>query len=1096
MKGLLHGWSFFGLFGRLAMGATILLAGVNPAGAQPATYAVVHAFPLAERHPGKLLLGNDGSTLYGTSIEGGLNGDGVLFRIGLNGSGYSVLHAFRRGDPNNGASPTTGTIAGRAALIQGANGMLFGTTQEGGPYNQGTVYEVNANGSGFELLYSFAGQTDGAIPLGGLLMGQDGMLYGTASAGGLYGDGTLFRIDPNLPASSFQVVHPFNRSDANNGAMPFAGLIQGSDGTVYGTTWIGGPGQNGIVFSMAPDGTAFKVLYGFAQTGQPDDDGPHPCSGLVLGSNGLLYGTTTPGGGMASTEYHTVFKLNPAGTGFGTVYTFNGNSDGTFAAGGLHQGADSALYGTTYAGGPNGYGTVFRLTTDGSFSVVHAFGPPWGADHGVVQASDGNLYGTAGSPDTLGTIFAVSPAGANFHLIHSFVITEGASPAGGMILGIDGALYGTTLEGGNTGAADFGAVFKMNLDGTGSSVLHSFDYATGASPIAALVQGSDGTLYGTTAEGGPGGPPFNGGTVFELKSDGTFQMLHGFTGPDGSLNLANSPLLLGADGSLYGASMAGSTSLGEIYRLTPDHGFAALYEFSYSGVQGYPGSIIWGPNNLLYGMTQYDQNFYAGSVFSLPANQSVQPTILHQFNPVTDGGQPRGPLVLGSDGALYGTTTLVGDLGTGNVQRTGTIFKLQQNGTGFLVLYTFTGGNDGAEPQTLMQGRDGVLYGTTYFGGANNLGVLFKIQPDGTGFAVLHSFDASTGAYPSGPLLQTVDGNLFGVAWSGGPKGGGVAYRLSGIACPGSPACSGHGTCGNGTCTCQTGYSGADCSVTCPGGPTCSGHGTCSNGTCACQAGYSGSSCSVTCPGGPTCSGHGTCSNGTCTCQAGYSGSDCSVTCPGSPACSGHGTCSSGTCTCQAGYSGSDCSVTCPGGPTCSGHGTCNNGTCACQIGYSGASCSVNCASNSTCPDGSACNNNSQCGSRVCTGNLCRPPGCAPHCNQGADCGANSDCGSQVCTNALCQAPACSPLCGPAAVCGNNSDCLSRVCTNNLCQPPSCSPHCNQGAACGASSDCGSRVCTAGLCQAPACYPNCASGSPCGNNSDCRSRTCNNYVCR
>lgn len=626
---------------------------------------------------------------------------------------------------------------------------------------------------------------------------------------------------------------------------------------------------------------------------------------------------------------------------------------------------------------------------------------------------------------------------APYSVVHAFPMpdpttNEGSYPAGGVILGSDGALYGTTLAGG-TGGANLGTVFRMNRDGSGLTILHSFASATGSVPLSPLVQAGNGALYGTTTEGGPGDGTFYRGVVYSITPSGTYQMLHGFTGPDGSLDASNAALLLGSDGAVYGTSMYGSTSLGEVFRITPGGVYETLHAFTMEGVQGFPSSIIWGPLGLIYGLTVYSTDLTGGGVFSLAPTPEAQPSFLHPFDPISEGGQSRGPLVLGADGALYGTTTLIGDYNTGNVLQTGTIFRLQADGTGFQVVHTFTGGSDGAVPVSLMQGRDGRLFGTTYYGGGSNAGVFFALRSDGTGFEVLHSFEPNTGDYPYGALLETVDGSFYGVTLYDGPRAGGVVYRVS--------------------------------QVTCPGTPMCSGHGTCNDGACACAAGYSGADCSVTCPGGPTCSGHGICSNGTCTCQSGYSGADCSV-------------------------------MTCPGTPVCSGHGTCSNGTCSCARGYSGPSCSVYCAGNSSCPNGTTCNNNNQCGSRVCIGNRCVPPGCTPHCNPGATCGANSDCGSKVCTNSTCAPPACSPNCGPNAVCGNNADCLSRVCSNNVCVPPSCSPRCNQGATCGANSDCGSKICTAGTCRAPACSPNCAAGAACGNNNDCRSRNCSSYVCR
>jgi uncharacterized repeat protein (TIGR03803 family) len=1116
------------LFNSLLAGAAILFA--LPSLARAADYAVVHAFPMAEALPGKLLLGRDGASLFGTTVDGGQYGNGALFRVALDGSGYTVLHSFRRTDPENGASPTAGTIAGRAGLVQGADGTLYGTTQEGGLYNFGTIYKIQSDGSGWQVIHSFAGPSDGAIPYAGLLLGRDGMLYGTASQGGLSGDGTVFRMAPGQ-ASSFQVIHQFDYSDPGNGVMPFAGLVQGPDNTLYGTTWVGGPGQNGVVFSLAPDGSRFTLLHAFGSN-PVGAEGPHPSAGVVLGADGFLYGTTIPEGTSTLPEHHVVFKLSTDGATFSVVRAL-GTSDGQYPLGGLIQGADGALYGTT-ASGSAGYGTLFRLTTAGAFSVLHTFAAPWGADQGVVQAPGGTLYGSAGNPNTLGAIFRVSPSGTGYSLVHSFVISEGNMPAGGVILGVDGALYGTTIAGGNTGDADLGTVFKMNTDGSGFAIIHAFDATQGAAPTSALVQRSDGTLFGTTTQGGPGAASSFPGVVYTIAPDGTYRVLHGFTGPDGSLQTSYAPLLLAGDGSLYGTSMMGSATWGEIFHIAGDT-YQTLYAFPMSGVEGFPSSIIWGPNGRLFGLTVYDFNLTGGGVFSLVPTPGAQPTFVHEFNPATEGGQSRGPLVLGKDGALYGTTSLIGDFSTGTVLPTGTIFKLQPDGTGFQVLYVFSGGSDGATPVTLMQGRDGRLYGTTYYGGESDAGTMFALNTDGTGFTVLHSFEVSTGANPYGALLETVDGSFYGVALSAGPKAGGVVYRMSHVTCPGTPMCSGHGSCSNGVCACQSGYSGTDCSLTCPGGPTCSGHGTCNGTTCTCSSGYSGTDCSLTCPGGPTCSGHGTCNGTTCTCQSGYTGASCSTpTCPGTPICSGHGTCSGTTCTCSSGYTGADCSTpTCPGTPVCSGHGTCSGTTCTCNSGYTGASCST-----VTCPGTPVCSGHGTCSGTTCTcssgytGADCSTPTCpgTPVCSGHGTCNGTTCTCSSGYTGPSCSTPTCpgTPVCSGHgtcngttctcsagytgsdcsiinctsgskcpnnATCSNNNNCASYVCQNGRCQPPGCSPHCNNYASCGANSDCGSQVCTGGTCAKPACSPNCGPAAVCGDNGDCYSRTCSNNLC-
>jgi uncharacterized repeat protein (TIGR03803 family) len=357
----------------------------------------------------------------------------------------SVLHSF--GASTDGASPSYGS------LIQASDGNLYGTTENGGAHSDGTVFEITPGGVE-TVLYSFGSSAnDGANPYAGLIQASDGNLYGVTFDGGTNSVGTVFKI---TTAGVETVLYSFG-SVANDGANPYGRLIQGSDGNLYGTTERGGSGY-GTVFEITTGG-AETVLHSFGSAG----DGDFPYGGLIQGSDGNLYGTTELGG---ANSLGIVFKMTTAGTPYAIFHSFGAASDGSEPYGSLIQASDGNLYGTTAVGGANSLGTVFKLTTTGTETVLYSFGAsgsdgtsPYGS---VLQASDGNLYGLTqgGGTYSQGTVFQVTTAGVET-VLHSFgsSAVDGAGPQDSLIQASNGALYGLTPLG---GMSNLGVVFEIN----------------------------------------------------------------------------------------------------------------------------------------------------------------------------------------------------------------------------------------------------------------------------------------------------------------------------------------------------------------------------------------------------------------------------------------------------------------------------------------------------------------------------------------------------------------------------------------------------------------------------------------------------------
>ncbi len=336
-----------------------------------------------------------------------------------------------------------------AALTQTADGNFAGTTTQGGPANVGTVFTLTPSGA-VTVLYAFTGGADGAYPYGALVQDADGSLLGTTSSGGGGSAGTVFRISST---GAFSVVYTFG--GGSDGAYPYAGLLRAADGSIYGTTSAAGDFGAGTVFRLAVDGT-FSIVYAF--TGGAD--GAYPYGSLSQGADGGFYGTTYAGG---ATGAGTIFRLGGNGT-LATLYTFAGGSDGAYPYGAVAVAAD-ALYGTAAQGGDFGQGTVFKLASDGTFTVLHGFvgdtsdgGYPVA---GLAQSPDGSYYGTTffGGTQNAGTIFRVTLDGA-YSVLYAFTGAEdGGYPYAALTPGADGNMYGTASAGGAQGV---GTAFQLS----------------------------------------------------------------------------------------------------------------------------------------------------------------------------------------------------------------------------------------------------------------------------------------------------------------------------------------------------------------------------------------------------------------------------------------------------------------------------------------------------------------------------------------------------------------------------------------------------------------------------------------------------------
>jgi uncharacterized repeat protein (TIGR03803 family) len=348
---------------------------------------------------------------------------------------------------------------------------------------------------------------------------------------------------------------------------------------------------------------------------------------------------------------------------------------------------------------------------------------------------------------------------------------DGANPQAGLITDAAGNFYGTT-SGAEDGESDHGTVFKIAPDGT-ETVLYRFTGGEdGGYPLAGLVADGAGNLYGTTSEGGRVGCLYGTGcgSVFKLTPNGTETVLHNFKGrKDGAYPYAG--LVADAAGNLYGTTAGGGKSgSGTIFKIAPDGKETVLHRFSGADGGNPKGALFIDVAGNLYGTTDVGGTANHGTVFRLSPDGTE--TVLYSFKDHTGGSYPDSNLIADDAGNLYGTASY------GGANQAGTVFRLAPDST-YTVLYNFTGGADGAEPDAgLIADGAGSLYGTTKYGGTMNVGTVFKLAVGGS-FTVLYSFEGGKdGAWPLAGLIADGGGNLYGTAYGRGKAGMGVVFEI------------------------------------------------------------------------------------------------------------------------------------------------------------------------------------------------------------------------------------------------------------------------------------------------------------------------------
>jgi uncharacterized repeat protein (TIGR03803 family) len=560
---------------------------------------------------GSLLQASNG-LLYGVTNSGGTTGRGVLYSFDLSGNSFSTLFNF---DSTNGSYPSQ-------ALIE-SNGLFYGVAG-GGTSSNGVIYSFDIATSTYNKLYDFDGLT-GTNPSSPLFETSSGVLFGTTSSGGNFGEGVLFSYNPD--SNIFIKFMDFD--DLTNGGHPRGALTQMNNGSIFGTTFYGGANYGGVIYSFHPTNTFISVLYEFGTSSGG------LVGSLIEGPNSILYGVadeSLPFDGISLWSYNTI------GHFYTSLVALNSTiSDGATPKGSLILASDGKLYGITYDGGHTVYdGVIYSIDpVTNSYTPLlddfHSMFCGYRSYGNLCEATNGKMYGVLNNcSDEQDFVFCFDPT-VNEITHCQFLGNNDCEPSSPLMQAANGLLYGTQLTGGNL----YGLIFTLDPSNNSLSYIYNFDYTNGSDPKGTILQASNGLLYGITSSGG-----------------------------------------LNDLGVIYSYDITGGNIFTNVYDFDTINGTAI-------------GSLIQATNGLIYGMTNFSGINSQGTIFSFDLN-TLSYTKLFDFDSL-NGTFPRGTLYQASDGFLYGMTQY------GGIYDKGVLFKFDPSSNNFTKLRNLNDA-DGIQP--------------------------------------------------------------------------------------------------------------------------------------------------------------------------------------------------------------------------------------------------------------------------------------------------------------------------------------------------------------------------------------------------------------
>lgn len=650
---------------------------------------------------------------------------------------------------------------------------LTGMRQRGGTNDVGTIYSANADGSGFQKNYDFSTFAPGKNPAAALTENTPGEFYGTTKNGGSYNAGTLFKYNPGL--NTYTVLINF-RNNGDSGAYPQSKLLKALNGKFYGVASAGGQNARGVIFEFDPAGNNFQVKHDFDFVNGLITDTASSHS-LMQAPNGKIYGCTD-GGGINGTG--ALFECDGNGDNYLKLKDFDAAS-GSFPTAEMVVGPDGKLYGMTVRGGVYGFGTVFSydLIND-VLANIHDFqntSNDGAFPQGGLLVYNNLLWGTTtkGGANGNGYLFSINTLGTVLNNYNSFSSSTGSFPYGTLITGNATAgqdtLFGFTKNGGDF---DYGTFFYY-VPSNGSYGFSSLDnFTLGSNPICGAAQSSlDNKFYGLTFNGGAIGS----GTMVVARYNGIQKKLD-FNSPGLNGGAPISTLFQASNHRIYGTSeLGGTNNTGVIFEFHPTtNSITILGNFNLVNGSKPKGGLVEHSNGKIYGTTYEGGVNNGGTIFEL---DTATNNLVSVFNlSSSTGTKPSGIPLLANNGNIFITTQSEGPLGAGTLLEFNPINQIIQNRHSFS-----SAGGDGTFPKGgPIQAANGNIYGMTSFGGAFNLGTIYRYKIVDNSYVIMASFNgAVTGANPDLSILNDINGVLYGVTPSGGSSnlGAVISYNYT-----------------------------------------------------------------------------------------------------------------------------------------------------------------------------------------------------------------------------------------------------------------------------------------------------------------------------